>query len=86
MEFSAGLCGARLGRVLRELDMTNKGKEWTKGNVARTILELVRAGYEDGLRRSALERVSRSSWIFCDLAKRGVKSWTDDEIECWCKS
>ena len=75
-----------VGRILRELDMTNKGQEFTEANVARTVLEMMRGGYEDRLLRSALERVSRSSWAPCYLAKRALREWSDDEVECWCKS
>ena len=72
-----------VGRVLRELDLTNKGEEWKEGNVTRMVLELKRASYEDGLLRKAVERIARSAWLSCSLVRKALL-WEEKEIVSWC--
>ena len=73
-----------VGRILRELDLTNSREEDAESNVRRITLEMKIAGYDEKVLKSALERVARTSWLnFRDT--RTALSWSDEQCEEWCK-
>ena len=73
-----------VGRILRELDLSNCLEEDVEENVRRIVLAMKVAGFEEKVLRCALERVAHASWLNFRPTKAALL-WTTTECEDWCK-
>ena len=73
-----------VGRILRELDLTNCQETEAEENVRRIVLAMRIAGFEERILKSALERVAQTSWLSFQPTKAALRL-TMVDCDDWCK-